>query len=716
MLFYLNLIYPIKNPAPVFSAGSKLCYFVLDNSPDMIYNEATTSKERTPTMKTKRILSTLLAGLLTASALLSGTVINTAAAEVTAAAQDYVTVAQPVTNIVGDIAVIREINSKAEMDALAAAETKPATALYTINQDLQVLDTAGNLFATLDEVLTAHDYRILPGFRFSTKAESDALIAYLNGLGFYDCMLVSADTALMKTTREALPTAFGVIDYTETYKDVTALTTEQCLDLRRSLKTYNGNVALLPAHLCTKDTVQYLFEHQVNVWMQISDQPTVAEQYNALLSGAVGVISDATDSLLDIACNQLPEYTLTRTPLNVGHRGIPTLAPECTVEGSVLAYEQSANVVEMDVFLTADGRVAAMHDITTGDTCNANIHMEDSTLAQLKELYVNRGWENNAKYSQLRIPTLDEYMEAFKDTDCMLFIEIKSHKPEIVPIIRDMVNEYDMYDQCAVITFNTDTMEYMREEWPEMALGVLCEDYYYFMTGPIPEQDLRTAMEFVGPHNGTINPGYEAYDRQDIRAFMIRGISVNPWTFYGSDEYMAHFLDGFASLTGNDANVIKRLTQRVSYKVRSTEVETGDSLELKLSVTPYSHTTTNQKATVVSVLAGEELVEIADGQMTFVGESGEVTFVLGYTDRTLDYTVFTQPITVRIASEEETTLPETEPRGTEPATNEDTTAEQNTAEETDPAEGGCSSMVSGLALMVPVAVAVVLVGWKKKDE
>ena len=674
-------------------------------------------------MNKKRILSTLLAGILTASALLSGAVMNAAATETTVtvtatatAKQDYVTVAQPVTHIVGDIAVIREINSKAEMEAVAAAETMPATALYTINKDLQALDAEGNPFATLDEVMAAHDYKILPGFRFSTREECDALIGYLNGLGFYDCMLVSADTALMKTAREALPTAFGVIDYTEFYKDETALTTEQCLDLRRSMKTYGGNVALLPAHLCAKDTVQYLFEHQVNVWLQISDQPTAAEQYNALLSGAVGVISDATDSLLDIACNKLPEYTLTRTPLNVGHRGIPTLAPECTVEGSVLAHEQSANVVEMDVFLTADGRVAAMHDITTGDTCNANIHMEDSTLAQLKELYVNRGWENNKKYSQLRIPTLDEYMEAFKDTECMLFIEIKSHKPEIVPIIRDMVNEYGMYDQCAVITFNVDTMEYMRKDWPEMALGVLCEDYYGFMTGPIPEQDLRTAMEFVGPHNGTINPGWEAYDRADIRAFMIRGISVNPWTFYGSKDYLPHFLDGFASLTGNDANVIKRLTQYVSHRYdEGTEVESGDSLELKLNVTPYSRTSTSQKPTVVSVIEGEELVQLDGNQMTFVGESGEVTFVLGYTDRTLDYTVFTQPVTIVIASEEETTIPETEAQVTEPATTENTTVEQVTAEETKPAEGGCASSISGAVLLTSAAAFAWVVRKKRED-
>ncbi len=670
-------------------------------------------------MKAKRVFTTLLAGLLTASALLTAAVLPSAAAETQPEiTQNYVTVAQPVTHIVGDIAAVREINSKVEMEAVTTAETKPATALYTLNADLQALDGEGQPFAAMEEILATHNYTILPAFRISDATVGDALTAYLKEIGFYDCMLVASDPLLMQSLRTAAPTTFGVIDYTETYKDETALTTEQCLDLRRSMKTHNGTVALLPAHLCTKDTVQYLYEHQVNVWMQISDQPTAAEQYYALLSGAVGVITDATDSLLDIACNQLPENTMTRTPLNVGHRGIPTKAPECTVEGSLLAYEQSANVVEMDVFLTADGRVMAMHDITTGDTCNGNLHMEDCTYEELRTLYVNRGWESSDKYAELRIPTLDEYMEAFQDTDCMLFIEIKSHKEEIVPIIRDMVNEYDMYDQCAVITFNTDTMAYMREHWPEMALGVLCEDYYGFMQGNNPEAELRTVMDFAGPYNGTVNPGYEAYGKDDIRAFLIRGISVNPWTFYGSKEYLSHYLDGFASMTGNDAHVIKRLTQYVRYPVDTADLETGDTLSLKLNVTSYNRMVLVMEPKSILMLEGEDLVQVDGDTMTITGEEGEISFVLGYTDRTLDYTVYTQPITITLKAEEETTAaPETEAPVTDAPTLETQDEAVTTSEAaTEPAKGGCASAVSGTVLLIPALLGVVLVGWKKKDE
>ena len=90
-----------------------------------------------------------------------------------------VTVAQPQTNIVGDISMIREIGSKAEMEEMIAGKNLPATAIYTINSELKALDTDGNAFATVEEIFTAHDYRIIPAFRISDKTTADALVKHL---------------------------------------------------------------------------------------------------------------------------------------------------------------------------------------------------------------------------------------------------------------------------------------------------------------------------------------------------------------------------------------------------------------------------------------------------------------------------------------------------------------------------------------------------------
>ena len=645
-----------------------------------------------------------------------------------------ITVAQPQTKIAGDISMVREISSKAEMDAMTAAKALPATAIYTVNSKLEVLDAEGKAFATAADVFVAHDYKIIPAFRVADKAAADAVIKYLKDIRFYDCFLVSADPAVIKAARTSLPQISGVIDYTETYKDAADLSEEQLLDIRRSIKTNNGTVALLPTALCRNEDVQYLYNRQVNVWAETSDTPDEAERYAALLSGAIGVVSDATDTLLDIACNKLPKNTTTRVTLNIGHRGIPASAPENTVEGSLFAFEQGANVIELDVYLTTDGEVVVMHDGSTGRTCNQNLNVEASTLAQLKELYVNKGYENNSKYKNCRIPTLNEYLEAFKDKDCQLFIEIKSGKPAIVKAIKACVDAFDMYDQCSVITFNEGIMAAMRKDYPEMSVGALCSGY---MAGMDSEADLRTAMSFIGKYNATLNPSSGGYDADDIRAALMRGISIYPWTFRGDiNTYKSHLLWGYSGLTGDNANVFRRIARNVAYTPDALILEPNSSVTLELDVTYYNHETKTEAPSSITILSGNEFVTLEGNTLTFTG-MGAVTFYMSYEAKVNNEIIVlhTQPATLSTVSApdpEETTAPEgdttdepTAEETTAPAEStestedttaalNDTTAAPNGEDTTAETKSGCKSTLGGMAILLAAGAAVVAL--KKKEE
>lgn len=612
-----------------------------------------------------------------------------------------VTVAQPMTNIVGDISMIRQINSKSEMDAMLSATSLPALAMYTVNQKLEALDEAGNAFTTVAEIFEAHDYRVIAAFRVEDAASANALAEYIKQIRFYDCMVVSSDPALMQQMRTELPSVTGAIDYTKAYADEAELTEAQCLDIRRSIKIHKGTVAILPLAVCSHDTVQYLYDRQVNVWAMTPDQPTAREQYSALLCGAIGVISDATDALLDVACNQLPENTMTRVPLNIGHRGLPAKAPENTIEGALEAYAQGANVVELDVYLTKDNALVIMHDGTTGRTCNADISVEGSTLAELKELYVNKGFEKNAKYSECRIPTLEEFLTAFKDLECQIFIEIKSNKTAIVPAIKACVDALDMYDQCSVITFNEGIMQAMRKEYPEMSVGALCSSY---MAGPDPETDLRTAMSFIGKYNATLNPSYGSYEANDLRAALMRGISIYPWTFRGSlSTYQDHFLWGYSGLTGDNANVFKAYARHAT-----TVVKEGD-LAITLELSAFNRTTKTVDPTTLIVLEGSELVVEQDGKYSLDGQ-GTAIIIPGVQIKMGskgNYVLFGEICEITLAGEEieqETTAPEvtTEPDDSGEVTE---TPEQQS--------GGCKSVASSAFALAVLAMGAVLTIGKK---
>ncbi len=646
----------------------------------------------------------------------------------------YVTVAQPVTNIVGDISMIRRVDSADELNAVAAAKQKPAIALYNVNANLDVLSDKGTAFSTVADVLKKTEFKILSAFYVKDKATADTLAAYLKDIRFYDCLVVSDDPAVIKSFRTTLPTVSGVIDYTTAYRAETALTEKQCLDIRRSMKENNGTLAMLPVALCSNETVQYLYTRQVNVWAVASDAPSVTMQYNALLSGAVGVVSDATDALLDIATSKLPASTMTRVTTNTGHRGIPAKAPENTLEGSILAFELGANVIELDVYLSKDGEVVVMHDGDTSRTCNKGISVEGSTLAQLKELYVNKGYENNATYKNCRIPTLREYLEYFKGKDCNLFIEIKSGNTAIVKACKKLVDEYDMYGQSTVITFNEPIMKAMRTDWPEMHVGALCGDV---MTGTTPEAGLRGGMNFVGKYNATINPSMGGFEAEDIRIALKRGISIYPWTFRGNlSTYANHLLWGYSGLTGDNADVLGSLAKDVAYTGKNA-VAVGESIDLTLSVTNYLRKTSD-KAFNIMVLEGEKYAKIDGSKITGVSD-GEVTLLLAYTQRvsqSQNYILFTQPITIKVGTGLPTGTPGTDatpgsettvageeitnPDGTpvEPVVTDENGKPVETGasgSDTTAEDDGCASAMALSALLLVAGGAAILARKKERD-
>lgn len=622
----------------------------------------------------------LTAEEIAANSAADGTFVNVPVATV----PTYITVAQPVTNIVGDIAVTQEINSKVELSDMIKKGKRPAAAVYTLNDKAEILDDAGKVIASFEEMLAMTGYTILPVVIPSSSASVDALAKITKSLKFTDLMILSKDPALVNEARTKMPTVRGAVDFTEAYKDTEALTREACLSIRRIVKSHAASVAVLPVDIASQEMVQYLYDNQINVWVRTSDQgrPTDAELYHALLSGAVGIISDHTESVLDIA-TALPENTMTRMPLNVGHRGIPSKAPENTIEGAIYAFEHGADCIEIDVYLTRDGEIAVMHDGSTGRTCNKDLSVEGSTWEQLSELYVNKGYENNATYQNCRIPRLEDYLETFKDTDCRLFIEIKSGKTEIVKKIKKAVDAYGMYGQCSVITFNTGIMNAMRRDYPEMSVGALCSGY---MGEANPDADMKGVMSFIGKSNSTLNPSYSGYGEKAIRAALIRGIGVFPWTFRGdAGAYQNHFVWGYSGLTGDNADTLKRFVKSGELKNAPATLAAGDTVDLEMLVTYYDHRE-NAVTPDVILLQGEDLVTVDGSKLTVNEKSteGTVALALSHTYRLggQSVTIMTQPYVWTFGSDTEPIPPvdpETpdEPMDTEPS-------EQST--ETDPSD------------------------------
>ncbi|HVD59313.1 MAG TPA: glycerophosphodiester phosphodiesterase family protein, partial [Gemmatimonadaceae bacterium] len=114
----------------------------------------------------------------------------------------------------------------------------------------------------------------------------------------------------------------------------------------------------------------------------------------------------------------------------IGHRGNRAHAPENTLESFAQAVAASADAIELDVRITADGIPVVMHDPDVRRTTNGTGEVERLTFDEIRALDAGARFtkDGGATFPYLgkghRVPSFDEVLEAFPSTP--IIIEIKT--------------------------------------------------------------------------------------------------------------------------------------------------------------------------------------------------------------------------------------------------------------------------------------------------
>ncbi len=155
--------------------------------------------------------------------------------------------------------------------------------------------------------------------------------------------------------------------------------------------------------------------------------------------------------------------TTTNAQQIVAHRGASHDAPENTLAAFKLAWQQGADGIEGDFYLTADKEIVCIHDKDTKRTGDRELDVESSTLAELRKLDVGR-WKN-PKWAGEKIPTLKEVFGTVPD-DRLFVIELKS-KAKIVPYLAKQLRQLDQGNfRILIITFDAETAKACKESMP----------------------------------------------------------------------------------------------------------------------------------------------------------------------------------------------------------------------------------------------------------
>lgn len=162
----------------------------------------------------------------------------------------------------------------------------------------------------------------------------------------------------------------------------------------------------------------------------------------------------------------------------IAHRGHSAVAPENTLAAVRAAIEVGADMVEIDVSLSADGQLVVIHDETLDRTTDGSGEVAGTTLAEIRRLDAG-SWFSPA-FAGEGVPTLDEVL-AEVERRVLLNVEIKSEAVQrgIVDKVAAAIRSRRMTGEVIVSSFAPTALEQMRDAAPEIRTAVLFNPDYH---------------------------------------------------------------------------------------------------------------------------------------------------------------------------------------------------------------------------------------------
>ena len=204
---------------------------------------------------------------------------------------------------------------------------------------------------------------------------------------------------------------------------------------------------------------------------------------------------------------------MSKKPLVIGHRGHDQ-GPENTVESFLDAVESGAEMLELDVWLTADGVPVVYHDefLMVGGENRGRIAQH--TAVALQEIELEGG---------LRIPTLERVFTQLLPR-VPLNIELKFynlHYRPLVGAVLDLVRQFKAERKLLVSSFFHQSLEIVQRAEPSLATAPI----FGVPTGPPHQHDLEKLATLgpwrsrIGFHRPAAVVDYLMLDEKVVRDF-----------------------------------------------------------------------------------------------------------------------------------------------------------------------------------------------------
>lgn len=158
----------------------------------------------------------------------------------------------------------------------------------------------------------------------------------------------------------------------------------------------------------------------------------------------------------------------------IGHRGAAGYEPENTFSSFLTALELGANMVELDVRRTKDGKIVVIHDACVDRTTNGTGLVRDLTLEELGEFDVGKG---------KKIPILSNILDLFAPH---LVINVELKEEGMAGEVLRLIQTYRRVDRVIVSAFDDEESGYtsnwvdllwLKRKESGIKIGLLARDY-----------------------------------------------------------------------------------------------------------------------------------------------------------------------------------------------------------------------------------------------
>lgn len=201
------------------------------------------------------------------------------------------------------------------------------------------------------------------------------------------------------------------------------------------------------------------------------------------------------------------------------HRGTSALAPENSIQAFVESVNHNYYSAECDIQLTKDNVWVVNHNSDTGSWFCQYAEIKDTTLAELKTFSYKWG-PNFWKYPDMRIATLDEYLDIFVGSETRPQIEIKADNYDLLYTVVDAVREKGLTEQAIVISFDLEQLKVIHELDQSIELWWLIDE----ITPEIIAEAQATSDKIW------LSPSFSANTEETIKLALDSNIGVSFWT------------------------------------------------------------------------------------------------------------------------------------------------------------------------------------------